>query len=99
MFACRWNFKSEFVKDEGLIPFVVQACMHVLHGRPLSPFFEYKPRWITPLFRDAVGDHPIFVLTGEWYVGKSTERNSMVKSDPITFPLCILELGRSAYFR
>ena len=33
---------------------------------------RYRPRWIAPLLRDAVKDHPIVVLTGARQVGKST---------------------------
>lgn len=33
---------------------------------------KYRPRWIAPLLRDAVKDHPIVVLAGARQVGKST---------------------------
>jgi predicted AAA+ superfamily ATPase len=33
---------------------------------------KYKPRWISPLLRDALKTHPIIVLTGARQVGKST---------------------------
>jgi predicted AAA+ superfamily ATPase len=32
----------------------------------------YKPRWIVPLLRESVEDHPVVVLTGARQVGKST---------------------------
>lgn len=32
----------------------------------------YKPRWLSPLLREAVSVHPVVVLTGARQVGKST---------------------------
>ncbi len=37
-----------------------------------TPPDEYLKRWITPLLRDAIEDHPVVVLTGARQVGKST---------------------------
>lgn len=33
---------------------------------------KYTPRWMSPLIRDALRDHPVVVLTGARQVGKST---------------------------
>lgn len=37
-----------------------------------QPEWKYRPRWVAPLLRDAVRDHPVIVLTGARQVGKST---------------------------
>ena len=43
--------------------------MNDIHSKPE---LIYRTRWIAPLLRDAVRDHPIVVLTGARQVGKST---------------------------
>lgn len=41
-----------------------------MNNSTITPF--YRERWLTPLLRSAIQDHPIIVLTGARQVGKST---------------------------
>jgi len=46
--------------------------IHTMNDNHSQHELKYKPRWLSPLLRDAVNDHPVIVLTGARQVGKST---------------------------
>lgn len=52
---------------------ITKGC-HIIHNmnKIYSRDEYYYPRWLTALLRDALGTHPIVVLTGARQVGKST---------------------------
>lgn len=43
-----------------------------MNDNHLQQGFAYKSRWITPLLRAAIEDHPVIILSGAQQVGKST---------------------------
>ncbi len=48
--------------------YIIQGMNNNHSGHEL----KYRPRWIAPLLREAIKEHPIIVLTGARQVGKST---------------------------
>lgn len=46
--------------------------IHAMNDNHADPESSYRSRWLTPLIRKAVSEHPVVIVTGARQVGKST---------------------------
>ncbi|GFP34197.1 uncharacterized protein HKBW3S42_02537, partial [Candidatus Hakubella thermalkaliphila] len=57
---------------KGLTVSQLRNIIHIMNDSHSELESKYKPRWVAPLLRGAIEDHPVVVLSGARQVGKST---------------------------